>query len=325
MNEGAAFDWVTWLYLPLVGALGALSLVWTLRQLRRLRQRRTARVEGAERLAPVASDGPGINGGSTTRRQALSSIEHFFRTSRRVLVPSVVFFTAIGLAIPFLDDVPAAFLSLLVGALTVVIGVAARATLENMLAGLVLTFSRALNIGDTVLLDEQYGVIEEISMTHTTIKIWDWRRYVVPNRRMLDVEVINYTVQERFLWAQIEFYVAYGTDLALVERLAVEAAKASAAFAGSEDPRFWVMGLGERSIRCLVAAWAIGPAGAWDIKHDVRTALVREFAARGIRSHNNVIDGISDDMRNGTRDGTSGIGGTAGIGGMPPPNEGDPT
>lgn len=294
-------DWVTHIYLPLVGAMGALSLVWTLRQLQRLRQRRTARVEGVERLAPVASARPGAVG--STKRRALSNIEQFFRTSRRVLVPSVLFFTGIGLVIPFLDDVPAAFLSLFVGALTVVVGVAARATLENMLAGLVLTFSKALNIGDTVLLDEQYGVIEEITMTHTTIKIWDWRRYVVPNRRMLDLEVINYSVHERFLWAQIELFVAYGTDLALVERLAVDAAKASSAFAGSEDPRFWVMELRERSIRCLVAAWASGPAGAWDIKHDVRTALIAGFAEHGIRSHNMVIDGIDGMRGDGMRDG----------------------
>lgn len=295
MNDALAVieaDPILWIYLPLVGAVGALSALYVSRQLRRLRARRTRRVEQAPGFDAVASEGPTDHSPRAARSRALRSVEQFFRASRRVLVPSIALFTAIGLAIPFVDRVPAAFLSLFAGAITVVIGIAARAVLENMIAGLVLTFSKAINIGDTVTLDGHYGTIEEISMTHTTIKIWDWRRYVVPNRRMLDVELVNHTLNDRDLWSQIEFWVGYDADLALVEKLAVEAAAASPAFAGYETPRFWLMELAPHGVRCLVAAWADGPATAWDLKHDTRSALMRAFAEHGIRCHTWAVDAM---------------------------------
>lgn len=280
----ASNPWL-WVYLPLVGALGALGVLAVSRQLRRLRARRAARVERVEAIEAVASDGPLDDASQAARGRALNSIEQYFRHSRRVLVPSILLFTVIGLAVPFVDEVPAAFLSLFAGAITVIIGIAARAVLENMLAGLVLTVSKAVNIGDTVMLEGHYGTVEEISMTHTTIKIWDWRRYVVPNRRMLDVELVNYTLNDRYQWSQIEFWVAYDADMALVERLAVEAPRSSAAYAPYEAPRFWVMELAPHGVRCLVAAWADGPAQGWDLKHDTRMALIAAFAEHGIASH----------------------------------------
>ncbi len=287
MPDWRVFESHPWLmiYLPLVGALGTLAVLAVSRQLRRLRTRRVDRVEQAETIESVASDGPLDDAGEAARGRALRSIEQYFRNSRRVLVPSIALFTVIGLTVPFIDEVPAALLSLFAGAVTVIVGIAARAVLENMLAGLVLTFSKAINIGDTVLLEGHYGTIEEISMTHTTIKIWDWRRYVVPNRRMLDVELVNYTLTDRVQWSQIEFWVGYETDMALLERLAVAAPQGSPAFADYELPRFWVMELAPHGIRCLVAAWADGPAQGWDLKHDTRMALIAAFAEHGIRCH----------------------------------------
>lgn len=283
-----------WLYLLPTAAVGLLCALLVARRLRRVKSRREAQLDERPTLEAVASDGPVDDATASMRSHSQRSIERYFKASRRVLVPSIILFTALGMAIPFIDEVPAAFLSLFVGALTVVIGIAARTMLENMLAGLVLTFTRSINIGDTVMLDEHYGTIEEISMTHTTIKIWDWRRYVVPNSRMLDVELINYTLNDGYQWAQIGFWVGYDTDMALLERIAVEAPRGSASFADHEPPRFWVMEMAPHGVRCLLAAWADGPAEAWELKCDTRTALLRGFAEHGIRCHTWTVDAALD-------------------------------
>jgi small-conductance mechanosensitive channel len=157
--------------------------------------------------------------------------------------------------------------------------------IENAFAGLAIAFSRLINIGDTVLLGERYGTVEDISVTHTTIRLWDWRRCVIPNSKMLQSEVINYSLHDRFQWAYVEFWVNYDADLKKVAELAAEACKASAHFAPYEPPVFWVMDLAERGICCWIAAWADSPSSAWVLKCDMRATLVRAFAEHGICPH----------------------------------------
>lgn len=70
---------------------------------------------------------------------------------------------------------------------------------------MVISFSKHFLTGDTVTLDSQYGTIEDISLTHTTIKLWDWQRYVVPNHRMLSKEVINHSHRQGYLMAWVAY------------------------------------------------------------------------------------------------------------------------
>jgi len=140
-----------------------------------------------------------------------------------------------------------------------------------------------------VLGDKEYGTIEDITPTHTVIKLWDWRRYVVPNANMLTKEVLNYSTNDTFLWAKIEFYVSYEADLEWVREKAVEVAKASPYFAGNEDPQMWVMRMDKEAVQCWLAAWAKSPADAWSLRVDMSRGLIRELAAAGVRTHAHML------------------------------------
>jgi small-conductance mechanosensitive channel len=95
----------------------------------------------------------------------------------------------------------------------VILGIASRPWIENIIAGLVLSYSKALNIGDTVLIQDHYGTIEDINFTYTILKIWDWRRFVIPNQVMLREDFVNYTLNEDFYWAKINLWVGHDADL----------------------------------------------------------------------------------------------------------------
>ncbi|WP_245550826.1 mechanosensitive ion channel family protein [Nocardia paucivorans] len=66
------------------------------------------------------------------------------------------------------------------GIIGVIAGVAAQSTLGNLMAGLQIAFGDSVKIGDTVVVEGEYGVVEEITLAFITIRIWDDRRLTMP-------------------------------------------------------------------------------------------------------------------------------------------------
>jgi small-conductance mechanosensitive channel len=66
------------------------------------------------------------------------------------------------------------------GILGIVAGVAAQSTLSNMFAGFQIAFGDMVRIGDTVVVDGEWGTVEEITLTYLTVRTWDERRITMP-------------------------------------------------------------------------------------------------------------------------------------------------
>ncbi len=243
------------------------------------------RIEQRKFTGAVDSDGPIEDAEKLATARAIESIESRFTVTRRLTIPLVLLATAALLSLPFLTLVPAALVSIVAAVITVTIGVAARPVIENAIAGLTISFSNNFRFGDTVLLDGQYGTIEDIGITHTTLKRWDWKRYIIPNSQMLQSKILNFSLFDNFLWPHVEFWVSYDADLERVREIAIAAARQSAYFAPYEEPRFWVMKTTQEGVQCWIAGWANGPANAWMLTHDIRTALALRFREEGIRAH----------------------------------------
>ncbi len=274
-----------WTYCGVVTVIGVL-LLWRTRQ--RIKSAESAsqeRLEKLKRFDAVRTESPLDDPADQARGRAHGSVEMRFSLIRATILPALSLVILAFLILPLLGAVPAAVLTLLAAVVGVVVGVAAKPALENFFAGLVISFAKPIRIGDTVLIDELFGTIEDITVTHTIIKAWDWRRLMIPNHSMIGREFVNYSIIDRYQWAYVEFWVSADSDLATVGDIAVNAAKASAQFAGYEEPRFWVMELGKEAIRCWIAAWADTPSAAWQLAHDVRTSLARDLRAAGIKTH----------------------------------------
>jgi small-conductance mechanosensitive channel len=198
------------------------------------------------------------------------------------------------LVIPFLNFIPATLISVILGSSAVISGIAARPIIENFMAGVIITFNKPFRVGDTVIIDEQYGTIEDITTTHTILKIWDWRRLVIPNSTMIVKEFINYTINDSYIWQKVGFKVAYNTDLAHLKSLAIEIATNSPNLVGDEPPMFWVMSLEDNHYKCWIAAWSDSPAKAWELGNDIRSALIEAFQQHGIQTHGHIIMNESD-------------------------------
>ncbi len=253
-------------------------------------RRKLRSIKKREMLEAVETDSPLDNQEEELREKGITGIEDRFSFIQKVLPLFLFSLWIIIVSIPYLGRVPNVYISILAAAISVVAGVSLRPFLENLFSGVVISFFRSIKIGDTVRIDGHYGVIEEIGLTYSVLKRWDWYRVVIPNSKMLQKEIENMTMNDSFLWAHVKFYVSPDADLALVEKLAKQAARSSKYMTTIEEPSFWVIDMSKESLECWVAAWVDGPSDAWEIKSDIRTQLLKDLQANNIAFHKFNID-----------------------------------
>jgi hypothetical protein len=95
------------------------------------------------------------------------------------------------------------------GVLSVVAGLAAQTALGSVFAGLQITFSGAIRVGDVVVLEGQWGRIEEITLTYVVLQIWDKRRLVLPTTYFTTTPFENWTRNETQLLGTVELDVDF--------------------------------------------------------------------------------------------------------------------
>jgi small-conductance mechanosensitive channel len=101
--------------------------------------------------------------------------------------------------------------------------------------------------------------------------------------------MVSYTTRDSYLWAHVEFWVGYDSDMNKVKGLAMSAALESDYLASTEYPKFWIMGLEKEGIKCWIAAWTKSPTDAWYIKIDIRQRLIQLFKEHGVKTHAHII------------------------------------
>lgn len=204
----------------------------------------------------------------------------------RKSLPFVLFvFWVVLLTIPYLSRVPPAYVTIIAGVISLLAGFSLRPFLENLFSGVVIAFFRYVRVGDTVIINDQYGLIEELGVTHTILKRWDWERVIIPNTKLLQNEIQNLTLTDQFIWANVEFYVSPDSDLSQVEAIATDIASKTEYFSGREPPTFWVMDMEKDAIKCWITVWTNSPAEAWGARHEIRTGLIKAFAQANIKLH----------------------------------------
>jgi len=278
-------DYKIAIYILVVISIGLLVAVWLWRRVSKTEAVRKKRLKGFKNFDAVPTESPQDNHLREVRQQSLQNVETRFAILRRLLLPVLFVLLVLALIIPFLGKVPQTVISVSVAAVTVVVGIAARPFVENLIAGVVISFGKRVRVGDTVLIDEHYGTVEDITLSYTTIKEWNWRRYIIPNAAMLNKNIVNYTLKEKYYWVNVEFWVDYDSDIQLVEELATKAVENSANFANYEAPKFWVVDLTKEAAHCMVVGWANSPSQGWMLGVDTRKELIQQFKSHGIKSY----------------------------------------
>lgn len=123
-----------------------------------------------------------------------------------VVVIWVIAIASVFLTFPGVQAVGASLLAS-AGVLSVVAGLAAQSTLGNVIAGLQIAFTDAVRIDDVVIVETQWGKVEEITLTYVVVHIWDDRRMVLPSTYFTTTPFENWTRRSSELLGSVEFDV----------------------------------------------------------------------------------------------------------------------
>jgi small-conductance mechanosensitive channel len=159
------------------------------------------------------------------------------------------------------------------GAASVVVGLAARPLLTNLIAGLQIAVTQPIRLEDAVLLEGEWGWIEEITTTYVTVRLWDWRRMIVPLSYFLEKPFQNWTRETGSLIGSVFLYVDYTVPVEAVRQKLIEAAGESPLWDG-KVVSLQVSDARERTLELRALISARNAPQTWDLRCEIREKLV---------------------------------------------------
>jgi small-conductance mechanosensitive channel len=193
---------------------------------------------------------------------------------KRALDVLLIFLTA-GFALMSFDSVRQFGVSLFAsaGVAGIAAGLAARPVLGNLIAGMQIAITQPIRLGDVLVIQGNWGVVEEISSTYVVLKIWDWRRLIIPLSYFFDNPFENWTRSSAALIGSVMLYVDYTVPVDAVRVRLQEIAKASPLWDG-QVINLQVTDARQETIelRALVSARDSGTA--FDLRCEVREKLL---------------------------------------------------
>lgn len=148
-----------------------------------------------------------------------------------------------------------ASLAVLAGGLGVGIGFGLQDATKNFVSGLTLLLERKVKVGDFVEFDELSGYIKEISIRSTLIRTRDGGDVVVPNSKLVETRLINWSYDSFHARIHISIKVAYNSDPALVTETLLKSAYMEPAVLPEPPPEVIFVGFGDNSLNFELQVW----------------------------------------------------------------------
>jgi small-conductance mechanosensitive channel len=159
------------------------------------------------------------------------------------------------------------------GAAGIIVGLAARPLLSNLIAGLQIAITQPIRIEDAVIIENEWGWVEDIAATYVVIRLWDWRRMVVPLSYFIEKPFQNWTRDTASLIGVIAFHVDYRADVPRIRRWLAEAVKESELWDGAVV-NLQVIDADARTVELRALVSARNAPQSWDLRCEMREKLI---------------------------------------------------
>jgi small-conductance mechanosensitive channel len=159
------------------------------------------------------------------------------------------------------------------GVAGIVAGLAARPVLSNLMAGVQLAMTQPIRLYDAVTVENEHGTIEEITSTYVVVKLWDWRRLIVPLTYFIEKPFQNWTREGAALIGTVMIYVDYRAPVELIRAKFNDILKQSNKWDGNVAAlQVTDFKEGSMELRCLMSARTGGTV--FDLRCEVREKLI---------------------------------------------------
>jgi len=159
------------------------------------------------------------------------------------------------------------------GVLGLIAGFAAKPVFSNLIAGLQLALTQPIRLDDVLIIEGEWGRVEEITGTYVVLRIWDERRLIIPLQYFIEKPFQNWTRNNAQIMGSVFFYVDYGMPLAPLRAELERIVRAAPQW----DQRFFnlvVADATERTMQLRVLCTAASSGLAWDLRCVVREGLI---------------------------------------------------
>jgi len=155
----------------------------------------------------------------------------------------------------------------------VIAGLAARPVLSNLFAGIQIAIAQPIRLEDAVIVENEWGRIEEITGTYVVIRLWDWRRMIVPLSYFIEKPFQNWTRQSPALIGSVLIYVDYTVPVARVREELTKIVSRSKLW-DRQVVNLQVTDAKHETVEMRALVSAADAPTAFDLRCEVREALI---------------------------------------------------
>lgn len=159
------------------------------------------------------------------------------------------------------------------GAASLVVGLAARPLLTNLIAGVQIAITQPIRIEDAVIVEGEWGWIEEISSTYVVVRLWDLRRMILPIAYFLEKPFQNWTHQSASLIGSVFFYLDYGVPVAALRERLEQVVRETPLWDG-KVVNLQVSDIKDQSVEIRMLVSGRNAPQTWDLRCHVRERML---------------------------------------------------
>lgn len=160
------------------------------------------------------------------------------------------------------------------GLATIILGIAAQSTLGNIIAGVQIALTKPARIGDTVIIEDRWGYVEDIRFTYMIVRTWDLRRLIVPLKTVISDTFENLSITSPHSLNEIELYVDYRVDVDKLRAKFKELLEDSEDWDEEHPAIMQVTEMTEKSLKVRAICSASTAVIAWDLHCRLREQMV---------------------------------------------------
>lgn len=155
----------------------------------------------------------------------------------------------------------------------IIVGFAAQRSIATLLAGFQIAITQPIRVDDVVIVENEWGRIEDITLTYVVVRIWDLRRLVLPITYFIEKPFQNWTRSSADILATVFLRVDYSAPLEALRTELTRILTTSAHWDGKVNV-LQVTDAGERTLEIRALASAVDASTAWTLRCEVREKLV---------------------------------------------------
>ena len=185
-----------------------------------------------------------------TSKKTDPNIIHFLQRVLYILAIVIIVITILDLI-----NVPLTAFAFLSGAIAIGFGFGAQNIINNFISGWILMWERPIRIGDFLEIEDTKGIVEEINTRSTRIRRVDGVHLLIPNSKLLENTVVNWTLVDRLVRTSVKVGVAYGSSAKKVAELIMQATVEESDVLKDPKPLVTFEDFGDNSLLFEVTYW----------------------------------------------------------------------